>query len=241
MKPKKLLNLSLAALIVALSSVFVPTPTLATTITSTVNEDNGATTTPGHGSNQAIYDFSGSLPANHPAIVAAGTGFDFSSTLSSLSAINSITFTMTMIDGDSASGNFDFNHLSLYLGGNYNATTGILANGIPTGIELNGFRGNGLLDTLTFTGNVSTATGTAILSALSSNSGKIQAYVVSDNANDTALAANEVFIGNDAHNAVATLAFSDTAAVPEPATLSLLGTGVLMVLTPRLRKFRRKA
>ncbi len=237
MKKKTLLQFSLIVLGVA----FLPTLTWATTITSTVNEDNGATVTPTHGANQAIYDFASGLPANHPAVVAAGTGFDFSSTLSSLSAINSITFTMTMIDGDSASGNFDFNHLTLYLGGTYNANTGILASGINTGIVLNGFRGNGLLDTLTFTGNVNTTTGAAILSALSSNGGKIQAYVVSDNPNDTAAAANEVFVGNDAHNAVATLAFSDTAAVPEPATVSLLGSGFLMILAPRLRKFLSNA
>jgi PEP-CTERM motif len=224
-------------LFIALSALF-PVSAWATTISSTVNEDNGATATPNHGANQAIYDFSGGLPANHPAIVAAGTGFDFSSTFSSLSAINSITFTMTMIDGDSASGNFDFNHLSLYLGGTYNANTGILANGINTGIVLNGFRGNGLLDTLTFTANVNSTTGAAILSALSSGGGKIQAYVVSDNSGDTALAANEVFIGNDAHNAVTTLTLSDVAAVPEPATMSLLGGGLLL-LAPRLRRFRR--
>jgi len=239
---KTLLQFSLIAFTVVLSICLVPTPGSAATITSTVNEDNGATVTPGHGANQAIYDFASSLPANHPAIVAAGTGFDFTNTFSSLSAINSITFTMTMIDGDSASANFDFNHLSLYLGGTYNANTGILANGINTGIELNGFRGNGLLDTLTFTANVNPNTvGASILSALSSNGGKIQAYVVSDNSSDTAVAANEVFIGNDAHNAVATLAFSDTAAVPEPATLSLLGSGLVLTLGPRLRKFRRKA
>jgi hypothetical protein len=238
---KRLLQFLLTAPIVALSVCLLPTSSPATTITSIVNEDNGATATPGHGANQAIYDFSGGLPADHPAIVAAGTGFDFSSTFSSLSAINSISFTMTMIDGNSASGDFDFNHLTLYLGGTYNANTGILANGINTGILLNGFRGNGLLDTLTFTANVNSTTGAAILSALSSNSGKIQAYVVSDNSNDTALAANEVFVGNDAKNAVATLAFSDSAAVPEPATLSLLGSGFVLALAPRLRKFRRKA
>jgi hypothetical protein len=235
MRKKTLLQLSL----IAISSALSLTPGWATTISSTVNEDNGATATVGHGANQAIYDFASGLPANHPAIVAAGTGFDFSSTFSSLSAINSITFTMTMIDGDSASGNFDFNHLTLYLGGTYNANTGILANGIPTGIVLNGFRGNALLDTLTFTANINpTTTGAAILSALSSGAGKIQGYVVSDNSGDTALAANEVFIGNDAHNAVATLAFSDAAAVPEPATVSLLGSGLLL-LAPRIRRFRR--
>jgi hypothetical protein len=234
MRKKTLLQLSL----IAISSALFLTPGWATTISSIVNEDNGATATPGHGANQAIYDFASGLPANHPAIVAAGTGFDFSSTFSSLSAINSISFAMTMIDGDSASGNFDFNHLSLYLGGTYNATTGILANGINTGIVLNGFRGSGLLDTLTFTTNVSSTTGAAILSALSSSGGKIQAYVVSDNSSDTALAANEVFIGNDAHNAVATLAFSDVAVVPEPATVSLLGGGLLL-LAPRLKRLRR--
>src|SRR5262249_10102642 len=43
-----------------------------------------------------------------------------------LSSIDSITLTLTVRDGDTASGNFDFNHISLSLSG---FGTGVLLNG----------------------------------------------------------------------------------------------------------------
>jgi PEP-CTERM motif-containing protein len=215
----------------------------ATTITSTVNEDNRATTN-STDQNQNVYDFANNLPANHPAIVAAGTGYDFSSSYTSLTSINQITLTLTMFDGNSGTNtsdptNFDFNHLHFYLGGTYNAQTGLYTGGIDTGIVLNGFRGNAFVDTVTFSLQVNPATtGAAILSALQANSGKIQGYVVSDNPNDTALAPNELALTNDLNNALTTLTFSN---VPEPTTTALLGTSLLLGFSRRLRRLVRRS
>src|SRR5437879_1689492 len=151
----------------------------ATSVTSTVSEDLGATATTGHGANQAIYD----VPANHPAVDTTAGGFDFSSGPNNFTnlggTIASITFSMTMIDGDSGSTDFDFNHLHLYLGNptDYNSTTGILTGGVDTGVILNGFRGLGLLDTQTFSMNISGATSTALLSELTAGAGHLSAWV----------------------------------------------------------------
>ena len=226
------------AILIALAALsWSATRTYATTISSTVNEDNRATTN-GTDQNQNLYD----SPVNHPAVVAAGTGYNFSSSYTSLPSINQITLTLTMFDGNSGTNtsdpsNFDFNHLHFDVGGTYNAQTGVYTGGVDTGIILNGFRGNGLIDTLTFSLAVNPATtGAAILSALQTNGGLLPGYVVSDNPNDTALAPNEVALANDLNNATTTLTLSS---VPEPATSALLGTGLLLTLSWHLRRLRR--
>jgi hypothetical protein len=230
-------------LLLAGALIFSTAHSNATTITSTVNEDNRATTN-GTDQNQNVYDFANSLPANHPAIVAAGTGYNFSSSYTSLTSINQITLTLSMFDGNSGTNtsdptNFDFNHLHFYLGGNYVAQTGLYTGGIDTGIVLNGFRGNAFVDTVTFSLQVNpSTTGAAILSALQANGGIIQGYVVSDNANDTALAPNELALTNDLNNALTTLTFSN---VPEPTTTALLGTSFLLGIGRRLRRLVRRS
>lgn len=232
---------SLAVAIVALSMTLTLGLANAASVSSTVNEDN-RTTTNGTDQNQNLYDFSASLPANHPAIVTAGSGYNFGTSWQSLSSINQITLTLSMFDGNSGTNtsdpaNFDFNHLHFYLGGTLNAQTGLYTGGIDTGIILNGFRGGGLLDTQTFTLSINPATtGASILAALQSGSGSIAGYVVSDNANDTALAPNEVALANDLNNATTTLSLAN---VPEPGVCMLIGTGLLMALAPQIRRFRR--
>lgn len=211
---------------------FYPTSAKAVDISSTVNEDNRATTN-GTDTNQDLYD----VLANHPAVVTAGTGYDFSSSYMSLTSIQQITLTLSMFDGDSGAGQFDLNHLHFYLGGTRNATTGIYTGGIDTGIVLNGFRGNGFIDTLTFSMLVDPATtGAAILSALNANGGILAGYVVSDNPNDTQIAPNEVALTNNLNNATTTLTLSS---VPEPASCVLFGAGALILLAPQVRRFRK--
>lgn len=159
----------------------------------------------------------------------------------SLTSISQITLTLTMFDGNSGTNtgdpsNFDFNHLHFYLGGTYNATTGLYTGGIDTGIILNGFRAADV-DTQTFSLQVNpTTTGASILSALQSGNGFLSGYVVSDNSNDTVLAPNEIALANDLNNATTTLTFSD---VPEPGTSALLGTGLLLAFGHHIRRFRR--
>jgi hypothetical protein len=232
---------SLAVAIVALSVMLTLRVASAASVSSTVNEDNRATTN-GTDQNQNLYDFSVSLPANHPAIVTAGSGYNFGTSWQSLTSINQITLSLSMFDGNSGSNtsdpaNFDFNHLHFYLGGTLNAQTGLYTGGIDTGIILNGFAPNAFVNSQTFTLAINpNTTGASILSALQSGSGVIAGYVVTDNANDTALAPNEVALTNDLNNATTTLTL---ASVPEPGVCTLIGTGLLMALAPQVRRFRR--
>ena len=151
-------------LLLGTALLLLPVPAAATTITSTVEEDNGATTnatdagntTPDD--NQDVYD----APNNHPGVLttgggATGTGYNFSSSYSALTQISAISITLTMLNGSSATaaqettgGNptsiddYDVNELVLYLGGTYSSVTGLTggtevlqANGTP--LYLNGF------------------------------------------------------------------------------------------------------
>ncbi len=227
----------LAAVAAICALAFYPAMAKAVDISSTVNEDNRATTN-GTDTNQDLYD----VLANHPAVVTAGTGYDFSSSFMSLTSIQQITLTLTMFDGNSGTDandptNFDLNHLHFYVGGTRNATTGIYTGGIDTGIVLNGFRGNGFIDTLTFSILVNPATtGAAILAALNTNGGILPGYVVTDNPNDTQIAPNEVALTNNLDNATTTLTLSS---VPEPVSCLLFGAGALVLLAPRVRRFRK--
>ncbi|HJT81968.1 MAG TPA: hypothetical protein VJ719_12285 [Chthoniobacterales bacterium] len=188
-------------------------PCNAQTVTSTVAEMNGAAT-PGDGQNQLL------TPSN-PAELTVPAGWDFTSTnYQSLSQITFIQVTLTLQDGNSASGDFDFNHLFLSL------------DDINTGIALNGFRGNGLEDTLTISGNPGAA-GPTILAALQ-NDGHLIGKIITDNVND-AIFPNELFVGNDALNAPTTLVVG----VPEPATTALICGGLLLLLAPQVRRLRR--
>lgn len=226
-------NAGKIAAVAAMCALALCSSIQAQSISSTVNEDNRATTN-GTDQNQDLYD----VLANHPAVVTAGTGYDFSSSYLSLTSVQQITLTLTMFDGDSGTGQFDFSHLHLFLGGTRNASTGIYTSpGVDTGIVLNGFRGNGFIDTLTFSILVNPATtGAAILSALNANGGFLSAYVVSDNPNDTQLAPNEVALTNNLNNATTTLTLSS---VPEPSVYALFGAGFLFLLAPQVRRFRK--
>ncbi|MBV9656764.1 MAG: PEP-CTERM sorting domain-containing protein [Verrucomicrobia bacterium] len=229
----------------ALALLLAAAPVRATSVTSTVSEDNGATHHAGQGTqaDQAIYDG----PVNHPAIVNTVSGYNFTGANSylNLNNISQITFTMTMQDGDTGAGNFDVGHLSLYLAApsamTYNATTGVvLTGGVNTSIVLNGFRGNGFQDTNTFTLSINSGTvGAAILAQLSTGAGVLDAFVVSDNAIDTAANPNEVFVGNNNSDALTTLTLSD---VPEPTTTAMLiGAGGLLLASAGWRRLRRAA
>jgi len=230
---------SLAIALVALSLTLTLGFANAAPVSSTVNEDNRATTN-GTDQNQNLYTVGGGV--EHPAIVTSGTGYNFGTSWQSLSSISQITLTLSMFDGNSGSNtndpaNFDFSHLHFYLGGTLNAQTGLYTGGIDTGIILNGFQPNAFVNSQTFTLAINPATtGASILSALQSGNGSIAGYVVTDNANDTALAPNEVALTNDLNNATTTLTL---ASVPEPGVCALIGTGLLMALAPQIRRFRR--
>jgi hypothetical protein len=196
---------------------FAPALSRATTITSTVLELNGASTE-GDGNNQL-------LSTTDPAKLTEPGGYNFSADFSSLTSVMFIQVTLTLIDGNSSTDpdDFDYNHLFLAL------------DGINTGLILNGFRGGGLLDTLTFSGTVDASTGAAIFASL--QDGFLLGSIITDNASDTVLSPNELFTGNDDADATTTLSISD--AVPEPTTVALIGAGLLLFLAPQARRFRK--
>ena len=251
--------LSLMASTLLGASALAASQASATTISSTVAEDNGATTNatdPGNTTpnpNQDVYD----APNNHPGVLttgggATGTGYNFSSSYSSLTQIAAISITLTVLNGSSATaaqetaaGNssttndFDYNHLVLYLGGTYNSATGltagvtqvIQANGSP--LYLNGLLTNDLQSTLTLSNvQVSTATGSAILATLQANGGFLAAYVGTTNPNDTSpvegtagqgFGPAEIFFGNTGDPTTANATtMLSLSDVPEPGVTTLL-------------------
>jgi hypothetical protein len=222
-----------------ITAVVSPGIVQAASISSTVNEDNGATAN-GFG-NQSVWHVDPTT--EHPAVVTAGgglagTGYDFSSTFSSLSSISMISVTLTIQDGNSGSGDFDFNHLMFYLGGARDPNTGLYTGGVNTGIVLNGFRGS-FTDTLSFSLAVDpNTTGAAILAQLNANGGKLPGFVVTDNAGDTAPNGNQMFLGNSnlPSNATTTLTLSS---IPEPATSGLIALGILFAAAPQIRRLRK--
>jgi PEP-CTERM motif-containing protein len=237
-------NIFTTRVLIGLVTLLLAGPAWAQQVSSTVAEDNGATTNNFDG-NQDVYG-----TPNHPAVITSGNGYDF--TLATLPAsIGQITITLTVFDGDSGIGDFDFDHLHLYLGGTAtfapNPPTPIgdgqrnivtYTGGVDTGILLNGFEGSGFTDTLTFTANVDpNTTGSAILAEIASHGGFLPAYIVTDNtASDTLATPNEMIVGNpDIFDATTTLML----AVPEPSTYFGASLALLGLLGAKIRRSRK--
>ena len=245
-------NIPTTRVLIGLTALTLAGSAWAQQVSSTVDEDNGATVTSSFDTNQTIYSGTPPNPSvgNFAAVVTTASGYDFTGA-NAPTTISTITFTMTMIDGGSAIGDDDFNHLSLVLAapGNFQVVPGALAlppfglltSGANTGIVLNGFRDGGI-DTWTFQTTVNAATSSAILSQLTAGSGFLGAYIVSDNPIDAyPTGGNEVFIGNDALDATTTLTFNaPITEVPEPSTYFAAGLALLGLVSPRIRR-RRKA
>lgn len=154
----------------------------------------------------------------NPAELTA-TFWDFTGQ-GSLPSINFISITLTLQDGNTAMGEFDFNRVFLAL------------DGINTGLAINGFRGGGLEDTLTISGSLSPAVSNML--SIQLTDGMLVGTLIRPG---DAIGAppNDIFVGNDAGNAMTTLVL----AVPEPATFVLLGAGLLLFIGPQVRRFRR--
>ncbi len=200
--------------------------TQALTITSTVQEDNGATTD-GLDTDQALY----SSPVPNPAMATTAGGYDFTATnYMSLTSITSISVTLTIQDGHSGTvpgsnpptNDFDYGHLRLAL------------DGTDTGLILNGFQGDGLEDTLTFMGAPLNAA--TILASLQSD-GKLVGTITTDNPNDSITMPNYIYVGNDNADAITTLSITG---VPEPGAWVGLGLGALLLMGRPAWKKRRQ-
>jgi PEP-CTERM motif len=133
----------------------------------------------------------------------------------SLTSLDSLSITLTMDDGDSALGDFDFNDLTLEL------------DGINTGIKLNGFPDESLV-TLTISGAPVNAA--AILAALHAD-GKLAGTVRDSDPND-----NEIIFPNESLTTLRLEGNSQPTPTPEPATWSLLGLGLAGLVVYRRRK-----
>ncbi|MDB6147224.1 MAG: hypothetical protein JWO45_888 [Spartobacteria bacterium] len=160
-----------------------------------------------------------------PGQLTGATPYTFSS---SLSSITSIQITLTLIDGDTAIGDqtagqpdFDRDHLFLGL------------DGINTGIALNGFHGNALQDTLTISATISQTLSDALIAQFADK--QFVGTIISDRVN-SAVSPNDMFVGNQNSNAMTTLTL---VGVPEPASVALLTAGLLLIIAPRVRRFRR--
>lgn len=144
--------------------------------------------------------------------------FDFTGQ-TPLTFIKSITFTMTMFDGDTVWGEFDYRNLVLFL------------DQIQTPVWLNGFPDE-TLKTVTNRADVSPAVGDALMVALAD--GWIGAAMGQARINGH----NRLEIPS---GYLAILTFSDTTAVPEPGSMCLAGVGAATALAWKTRRRKQRS
>lgn len=145
--------------------------------------------------------FLGSSAAPFPL---TGAPWDFGAAAGLLGSINGITITLSVGDGDTALGERDFDQWTLAL------------DGIDTALHLNGFS-NDTLTTLTLS-IVGPANAAALFAALQSDHQFIGTII------DATSGDNAILLPS---GDVTTLTLEGPAAVPEPASLGLLGMGLI--------------
>lgn len=160
---------------------------------------------------------SGHLNFTGASTPLTGNPYDFSSQgYASLASIDNISVTLTLDDGDTAPGDFDFGNLTLAL------------DGIDTGLRLDGFTDDANDPnqpvTLTFSGTPNNAA--AILAALQAD-GQLIGTILDATPGDNIVGVPKRF------NTTLDITGQQ---VPEPATLVLFGLGAVGIAAYSLRK-----
>ena len=164
---------------------------------------------------QAQRDFTGFFDGPL-RITYLNSPFDFTGQdYDQLTTIDKMVFTLTVEDGDTVSGAFDYNHWTLGL------------DGVDTGLVLNGFLNSWTAQTIEFK-QVPVDTQDQILEKLQED-GLLVPTIIDTNPNGTNdYGDNKIGLCYDPHNTILTLEGQDTQ-IPEPSTMviwSLLGASV---------------
>lgn len=162
--------------------------------------------------------------------------FNFTDPADALASITGLQITLTITDGDTGSGNFDYGQLTLAL------------DDIDTGLLLNGFTdGQTITQTLSLA-NLGSTLAQALYAQLMDD-GELEATIL-DTDNDTVAGSRDHTNGKNfvtltsGHNAALTLIgtapaitpLSPNTTVPEPATLALAGLGLAGLGLSRRRR-----
>ena len=157
-------------------------------------------------------------PINDPANPFTFTG------IGSFTSIDSISITLTIFDGNTGPGEAEEGDLTLALD---NIDTGIALNGFLSGEEI----------TLTISGTPMNAA--AILAALQAD-GQLNAQIF-DSTGTAAFEQNDLTVPASDISGDPYFTTLSITQVPEPGTVGLIGTGVMLALASQLRRFRRKS